>query len=249
MVQYLKRDNKPDLAYVEIDALSAPQDQPTIMFLGGFRSDMEGTKAIFLENLCKEKGLAYLRFDYSGHGISKGKFEEGCIGDWAKDAADILAYCVKGPVVLVGSSMGGWISLLLALAKPDQVKALVGLASAPDFTKIMEKRMSEEQRQALEEDGYFALENDYSDEPYIITKRLIDDGRDQSLLDGDIDIQCPVRLIQGKKDVDVAWETADIIKNAVTHDDVEVILLDDADHRLSSPEELQILKIVLEKLL
>ena len=249
MIQYLSRENKPDLAYVKIEAREENSHEPVIVFLGGFRSDMEGTKAIFLENMCKEKGLGYVRFDYSGHGVSKGAFEEGSIGDWAEDAKAILDHCAQGSVILVGSSMGGWISLLLALSEDEKVQALVGLAAAPDFTKIMEERMNDAQKQALETQGYFALENDYSDEPYVITKKLIDDGRNQCLLEGKIEIECPVRLIQGKKDTDVAWETAEKIKEHITHDNVEVILLDEADHRLSSPEQLQVLQDTIEKLL
>ena len=246
---YLEREKASNLAYVKYNAVEGAADLPTIMFLGGFRSDMEGTKALYLEEKCKERGQNFIRFDYSGHGASEGKFEEGCIGDWAADALDIFDQLTQGPVMLVGSSMGGWISLLIGLKRSKRVHSIIGLAAAPDFTKIMEERMDDEQKALLNSQGYFELPNDYSDDPYIITKRLIDDGRDQCLLNKAIDITVPVRLIQGKKDVDVQWETANKIKDCLVSDDVEVILLDDADHRLSSPDELQCLNETVEALL
>lgn len=249
MVEFLKRDNSPDLAYVSIEKTSSGESLPTIMFLGGFRSDMEGMKAIFLEEKCKERGQAYIRFDYRGHGSSEGKFEEACISDWTQDALDILDRCTSGSVMLVGSSMGGWVSLLLTLKKPERIHSIVGLAAAPDFTKIMEERMSEEQRESLERDSFFELPNDYDDEPYIITKKLIEDGRQNSLLEGDILIDKPVRLIQGMVDADVKWQTANDIKNLIMGNDAEVILLEDADHRLSSSEQLAILDKVIIDLL
>lgn len=244
MIRYLERTNKPNLAYAKYGGSN--KAAPTLMFLGGFRSDMEGTKAIFLENFCKEREIRFVRFDYSGHGVSGGEFTDGCISEWASDAQDILDHCTVGQVMLVGSSMGGWISLLLALKNKARIHSIVGLAAAPDFTKIMEVRMNEQQKALLESQGYFALDNDYSDDPYIITKKLIDDGRSQSLLDSSIDVQCPVRLIQGQKDTDVAWQTAGQIKQSIHHDDVTVILLKDADHRLSSPDQLDILRETIE---
>jgi pimeloyl-ACP methyl ester carboxylesterase len=241
MIAYLKRENKPDLAYQKSDNDESSANSPTIMFLGGFRSDMEGTKAQFLEEKSKELGLAYIRFDYSGHGVSQGDFKDGYISEWADDALAVLDELTEGPVMLIGSSMGGWISLLLALKRPMRIHSIIGLAAAPDFTKIMESKMSEAQRQEMEKNGYFELGNDYSDDPYIITKKLIDDGCEQCLLNGEIDITAPVRLIQGKKDADVDWRTAEKIKAILKGDDVGVILLDEADHRLSSPDELEVL--------
>lgn len=249
MVEYLKRENKPDLAYRVSNVAQNAENQPTVMFLGGFRSDMEGTKAQFLEDKAQELGLSYVRFDYSGHGVSKGDFQDGCIGDWAEDALSILDELTTGKVMLIGSSMGGWISLLLALKRPERIHSIVGLAAAPDFTKIMEEKMSDAQRQELEEKDFFALDNDYSDDPYVITKKLIDDGRNQCLLQGQIDIEVPVRLIQGKKDADVDWHTAERIKNSLSSRDVETIILDEADHRLSAPEELEVLYQTIKSLI
>ena len=241
MVTNLVRENLPNLAYVEFKPEENSKNYPTMLFLGGFLSDMSGTKALFLESKCKEIGQPFIRFDYSGHGISEGKFIDGCIESWTQDALDIIDNLIVGKVMLVGSSMGGWISLLLALNIPDKVHSIIGLAAAPDFTKTMEERMNDSQRSMLKKQGYFELENDYSDDNYIITKKLIEDGRNQFVLDKDINISVPVRLIQGKKDVDVNWHTAEKIKNKITGDNVKLILLDQADHRLSAPKELDIL--------
>lgn len=248
MSEFLKRSSKPDLAYVQTPATQAGAHYPTMIFLGGFRSDMQGTKAMFLEEKCKERGQAYVRFDYRGHGESEGVFEESCIGEWAEDAAEIIDHCTDGSVMLVGSSMGGWISLLLAYQKRIQLHSLIGLAAAPDFTTWMEEAMSDEQQAQLENQGYFDLPNDY-DQPYKITKKLIEDGRQNTLLDKDLEIKAPVRLLQGIKDTDVEWQTAHRIKNAISSDDVEVILLEEADHRLSSADQLEILNQVIENLL
>lgn len=249
MAAYLKRENKPALAYCKKDHFKEDEGAPTIMFLGGFRSDMEGTKATFLEEKAGMLNLPFIRFDYSGHGLSEGRFDEGCIGDWADDALAILDEKTEGPVMLVGSSMGGWISLLLALKRPERIHSIIGLAAAPDFTKIMEERMSEAQSQALKENGFFALGNDYAEDPYIITEKLIQDGREQSLLDKTLDISVPVRFIQGKKDTDVDWRTPEKIKAVIQSQDVDIFLLDEADHRLSAPDELGVLYKTLKELL
>lgn len=246
MPDILVRENAPDLAYVKTQGSN--KDLPAVIFLGGFRSDMEGTKAIFLEELCKKNSQTYVRFDYRGHGQSQGVFEEACISDWAQDARDVIEHCTSGPVILVGSSMGGWISLLIAI-KLKRVEGLIGLAAAPDFTLWMEEKMDEDQKFSLKEKGYFELPNDYDPAPYIITKTLIEDGRKNKLLDSEVNIDAPVRLIQGMKDADVEWQTAHRIKNAINGENVEVILLENADHRLSAPEELKILENTLNDML
>lgn len=235
---FLERPDRPPLAYVRTNGRT---DLPTVIFLGGFRSDMQGTKATFLEERCKARAQSYIRFDYSGHGESGGEFEDGTITGWADDAADIIQSLTEGPLVLVGSSMGGWISLLLALRYPSKVIGLVGLAAAPDFTREMAADIDDDQRRMLEEKGYFELENDYSDEPYIITRKLVEDGNSNLLLDKDIVLDIPVRIIQGMKDADVEWQTAHRIKNAITGEDVEVCLIEDGDHRLSGEKELELI--------
>ncbi|MDJ0824728.1 MAG: alpha/beta hydrolase, partial [Rhodobacter sp.] len=181
---------------------------PTVVFLGGFRSDMEGTKALHLESWARERGRAFLRLDYSGHGASSGDFLDGCIGDWAEDAYQTVSAVTEGPVLLVGSSMGGWIALLLA-KRLARVAGLVGIASAPDFTEVsMWDGFDDAQRAELAETGQVALPSDYSDEPYIITKRLIEDGRNQLVLRSPLDLPYPVRFLQGTADADVELSVA-----------------------------------------
>ena len=173
--------------------------EPGVVFLGGFRSDMTGTKAQFLEDWARARGRAFLRFDYSGHGVSSGDFLEGAIGDWAEDAIAAIDALTEGPQLLVGSSMGGWIAMRVALALPDRVAGLVGIAAAPDFTEDgMWSEFTEAQRAELMQTGQLALPSDYSDEPYIITRRLIEDGRDHLVLRDPLSLPFPVRLLQGK---------------------------------------------------
>jgi len=246
MIDYFKRDNAPDLAYC-LTRSDVEGAQPPIVFLGGFRSDMEGTKAIYLEEYCKSVGRDYLRFDYSGHGQSGGEFEELCLSDWANDAKDIIGQHFDVPVLLIGSSMGGWISLILAEKYPDMIAGLVGLAAAPDFTKWMEDKITDQQRQDLLNNGRFDLPNDYGD-PYVISKKLIEDGRELSLLHKALSVGFPISLIQGKQDADVPWETAEKIKQVFQNPDVQITYIEKADHRLSAPEELAILKKTIEEL-
>ena len=159
-VQYLQREGKPDLAYIYTPPASAGATLPLVMFLGGYRSDMQGTKAEYLEQQCKARGQAYVRFDYSGHGQSQGEFDDGTIGSWLGDATDILDHVASGPVVLVGSSMGGWIALLLAQKRAAMMHALIGIAAAPDFTEDIYCRLNGAQRQELEENGVAYVPND-----------------------------------------------------------------------------------------
>jgi len=236
--EFLNRSGLPSIAYVKSEG---DPDKPAVMFLGGFRSDMQGTKATFLEKTCRDRRQSFVRFDYSGHGQSEGNFKDGTISSWAQDALDILDHKTSGPVILVGSSMGGWIALLIALKRKKRVHGLAGLAAAPDFTKVIESRMSDKQKEAICRQGYFDLDNEYSPEPYPITGKLLQDGRQNALLNDDIDINIPVRLIQGKKDTDVAWQTAEQIKNAIVGTDVEVSLLEDSCHRLSGEMELKLI--------
>ena len=215
---------------------STPGKAPAVVFLGGFRSDMEGTKALHLEAWARAQGRAFLRFDYSGHGQSSGDFLEGCIGDWAEDAAEAVTRLTEGPVVLVGSSMGGWISLLLARKLQNKICGIVGIASAPDFTEdSMWNGFSDAQRQTLQSAGQVALPSDYSDEPYIITRRLIEDGRQNLVLRTPLPLSCPARFLQGTADADVEVSVALRLLDHVTGDDVRLTLVKDADHRFSTP--------------
>lgn len=207
---------------------------PAVVFLGGFRSDMGGTKALWLDDWARGRGRAFVRFDYSGHGQSGGKFEEGSIGDWTEDAAAVLSL-VNGKAVLVGSSMGGWIALLLARAFPDRVAGLVTIAAAPDFTEdLMWDRFDPDARERLLRDGQIAQPSAYG-EPDIITRRLIEDGRRQLVLRSPLTFSFPVRMLQGTADTDVPPAAALRLLDHVTAQDVRLTLVKDADHRFSTP--------------
>ena len=215
---------------------------PGVMFLGGFMSDMTGTKATHLQEHCVRQGLGYTRFDYSGHGQSSGKFVDGTIGQWARDAIAVLDEITTGPQVLVGSSMGGWIMLLVALARPECVAGLVGIAAAPDFTEdLMWAQFSEDQQKSIMEDGALVEPTEYGDDPYTITRDLIEDGRKQLLLREPLNITCPVHLVQGMQDPDVPWQTAIRLTDALVTKDVRVDLIKTGDHRLSEPDQLDVI--------
>lgn len=223
---------------------------PGVVFLTGFKSDMEGGKALILEEMCKQQGRAFLRFDYQGHGESSGDFLDGTIGRWADDAVFALDKLTEGPQVLVGSSMGGWIMLLAALQRKDRIAGLVGTAAAPDFTEdLMWDTFSEAQKKEMAETGRIEIPNCYDDDPYYITQRLIEDGRNNLLLRAPLSLTCPVRLIQGMQDEDVPWQTAHRIVDALVSNDVELTLVKDGDHRLSEDHHLDRLCRIVAKLL
>ncbi len=239
---------RPDGATIAYNSLVGKS--PGVVFLGGFMSDMCGSKALALELHCQERGQAFLRFDYSGHGQSSGAFRDGTISQWANDALYAIEHLTQGPQILVGSSMGGWIMLLAALHLKERVCGLIGLAAAPDFTEdLIARELSDAQRQAMAHDGFVLVACDYDDEPYTITQDLIDDGRQNLLLGADIPLNLPVRLIQGLKDNDVPWATALKIQEKLTSTDVEVTLVKDGDHRLSEPGDLERLTTILDTLL
>ncbi|MDK9722381.1 MAG: alpha/beta hydrolase [Rhodospirillales bacterium] len=231
----LTRGNGATIAYHRLSGKG-----PGVIFMTGFMSDMTGGKALALEEMCRARGQAYLRFDYRGHGASSNAFKEGCIGDWADDALDVLDRLTQGPQLLVGSSMGGWIMLLTALARPERVAGLVGIAPAPDFTEnLIWRELTERQRRVMAEQGFVEIPSDYGDQPYVITQRLIEDGRKHLLLDkGKLPLAMPVRIIQGMDDKDVPWQTALDIQKAVESRDVEVTFVKSGGHRLSEPEDL-----------
>ena len=223
--------------------------RPTVVFLPGFHSDMTGDKATALAGFCAGREQAMLRFDYSGHGASGGRFEDGTIGRWTDDALAVIDQQSEGPLILVGSSMGGWIALLVALARTDRIAALVGIAAAPDFTEaLMWSAMSFEQRAALMRDGVIHRPSQYG-EPTPITRALIEDGRTRRLLNAPIALDCPVRLLHGQDDPDVPWEMALRIAETVTSEDIQVTLVKDGDHRLSRPQDLALLRRTLAPLL
>ncbi len=221
---------------------------PAVVFLGGFKSDMGGTKAVHLEDWARASGRAFLRFDYSGHGESSEAFTDGCIGDWCADAQAALGL-LGGKVVLVGSSMGGWISLLLARAMPERIAGLVTIAAAPDFTEdSMWAGFSDAQKATLESDGQVALPSDYG-EPYIITKRLIEEGRNQLVLREPLPLPFPVRFLQGTADADVEMSVALRLLDHATGPDMRLTLVDGADHRFSDPTCLALIETAVEDVL
>ena len=225
----LYRDGDNSLAYHKSSGIS-----PGVVFLSGYQSAMSGAKAVALESACKAQSRAYVRFDYSGHGESDGDFEDCVVSDWLADAVAVLDQCTNGPQVLVGSSMGGWIALLTALARPDRVAGLVGIAPAPDFTEdLIWQRASPEIRATLERDGVYFEPTEYDDAPYPITMKLIEDGRNHLLLERPIPSHCPVRLFHGMRDASVPWTIAARLSDALLTDDVRIFLVKDGDHRLS----------------
>ena len=214
---------------------------PTIVFLPGLRSDMRGAKALALREAAAAWGVAMLRLDYAGHGASDGRFEDGCIGDWAADALAVIEATTAGRLILVGSSMGGWIGLLLARRLSHRVAGFVGIAAAPDFTETMIRpALTAAQRQALERDGRFEVPNAYGDK-LSITRRLIEDGARNLVLGTSIPLACPVRLLQGQQDTDVPWQTALTLAERIESPDVQVVLIKDGDHRLSREADLALL--------
>lgn len=222
---------------------------PGVVFLGGFKSDMQGTKALHLEAWARQSRRAFLRFDYSGHGESGGRFEDGCVGDWAEDARAMIEALTDGPQVLVGSSMGGWIALLLARSMPQRVAGLVTIAAAPDFTEQgFWAGLDPAQREILMRDGRIETPSDYSDEPYVITRHLIEDGRKRLVLNQPLPLPFPVRLLQGTADADVPVDWALRLLDHASGPDIRLVLVKDADHRFSTPECLDLVTASIEGL-
>ena len=222
---------------------------PGVVWLGGFRSDMTGTKAEALDTWAAEKGHAYLRFDYLGHGRSSGEFRKGTIGRWRDDALAVLEELTNGPQILVGSSMGGWIALLLARQRPERVKALLLIAPAPDFTEdLLWTALSPEAQRQIMSEGEWLQPWGYGLETCPITRGLIEDGRANLLLRSTIGVDCPVRILQGMNDPDVPWQHAVRIVERLPNNPV-LTLVKDGDHRLSTPEDLKRMTATLDMLL
>ena len=241
---FLKTTANRSLAYHKTEGTG-----PGVVFLGGFVSDMEGTKAIYLEDWAKQNGRSYLRFDYSGHGQSSEDFRDGSIGDWADDASEVISDLTEGPQILVGSSMGGWISLLMAKRIPKRIAGLVGIAAAPDFTEdSMWAWMDEAQKKALETKGFVELPSDYSDEPYVITRKLIENGRTQLVLRDPLELPFPVRLLHGTADEDVAMSVPLKIIEHATGPDIQLTFVQGVDHRFSGPRELSMITTAIEEI-
>ena len=231
MADFLTTEAGRRLAYNRTEGKS-----PTVVFLGGLVSDMEGTKALHLEGWAKARGQAFLRFDYSGHGQSSGRYEEGCIGEWAEDAEAAISALTEGPLILVGSSMGGWIALLMARRMPERIAGIVGIAAAPDFTEDgLYGSFTDEQKAELARAGKVMLPSDYG-EPYAITRKLIEDGRAHLVLRAPLDLPFPSRFLQGTADTDVPQDVALRLLAHAEGPDIRLTLVKGADHRFSTPE-------------
>ena len=234
---YLTTPQNRQIAYHKTDGAA-----PTVVFLGGLKSDMEGTKALHLEAWAQARGQAFLRFDYSGHGQSSGTFEDSAIGDWAEDTAAAIGALTDGKVVLIGSSMGGWQSLLYARAHSDRIAGLVTIAAAPDFTEDgYWANFSHDERATLMSEGQIAMPSDYM-EPYIITRRLIEDGRENLVLRAPLPLPFPVRCLQGTADTAVSTKTAVRLLEHAESPDMRLTLVKDADHRFSDDTCLRLIE-------
>ncbi len=229
---------------------ATPGKTPGVVFCGGFKSDMTGTKAVALEAACRAAGRAYLRFDYFAHGESAGDFLEATVGRWKADTLQVIDEVAPGPLVVVGSSMGGWMMLLAALARPHRVKGLVGIAPAPDFTQaLLWPGLPPEARTTLETTGVWRRPSAYSEQPYEITMKLIEEGRNHLVLDRIAALDCPVRLLHGMRDPDVPWEhSLRLIAALKPGADATLTLVKEGDHRLSTPADIERLAATVETL-
>ncbi len=234
----LQREDGASIAYEH-----SPGKGPGVVFLCGFKSDMTGDKALALEGFCRRRGQAYLRFDYTGHGASSGAFTDGTIGAWTEDAIFVLDELTEGWQILVGSSMGGWLMVLAALARPERIAGLLGISSAPDFTEeLIWNGVGAEMRERLHSDGVIHQVTDYGEEPTPITKALIEDGRRHLVLEEPIGLTCPVRLLHGMADAGVPWRLSVTLAEKLVAEDVIVTLIQDAEHRLSRAGDIERIK-------
>jgi pimeloyl-ACP methyl ester carboxylesterase len=242
--RYLDAGGGRRLAYHHL-----PGKLPGVLFCGGYTSDMTGTKALALEAFCRARGRAFVRFDYSGHGASSGAFADSTIGGWRDDALAIVDRVTRGPLLVAGSSMGGWIMLLAALARPKRVAGLIGIAAAPDFTEdLLLPEATPQQRRDLAAQGYWMQPSAYGGAPYPVTRRLIDEARAHLVLRGPIPIGCPVHLLHGQRDPDVPWRTALRLAERLQSEDVTVELIKAGDHRLSTPRDIARITAALQRI-
>ena len=227
--------NGRTLAYVNLPS-SGDDNRPSLIFLCGFHSSMEGIKALAFEDYCRSRGLSFTRFDYSGHGSSSGDFEAGCIGDWLVDTLAIFDHLMSPPCIVLGSSMGAWIGLLLARLRKPMISGFVGISSAPDFTeRQIRMALSSRQQEELQRFGRTSFPSCYEDGlPYPITSRLIDDGVRHRVMGNTIPLDCPVRLVHGTADQEIPWQTAVELARYIASDDLTITLIKDGDHRLST---------------
>ena len=224
-----------------------PGDDPPIMFLPGFNSNMLGTKAQCLAGYAKAQGRAFIGFDYSGHGQSSGEFADGTIGLWLDDTLAVLDHLVVEPVILIGSSMGGWLMLHAAMQRPAKIAALIGVASAPDFPIRMQERLTTSQYDSLRQNGHTALPSSYGDD-LVITQKFLDEARNHFLLQQPIPIHCPCHLLHGQEDPDVDWTTSMALASQLATPHVTIELIKDGDHRLSRESDLRRMIAAVERL-
>lgn len=225
-------------------------DGPNIIFLPGHGSDMEGSKALFLEKWAQTHGQAFLRFDYRGHGHSSGSMDNTNISDWTDDVITVIDELSEGPQVLVGSSLGGWLMLNAALLRPERIVGLVGIAAAPDFTEdLIWAKLTEDQRRQMQSEGKIVLPNPYADENVVYPYHLVENGRDHLRLRDDLNIYQPIRLLHGMQDCEVPWQTAIRIAECATSSDVRIHFIKDAGHRFSEPPHLTLLTRVVSALI
>ena len=225
---------------------------PGVVWLGGYRSDMQGTKAQAIDAWCERKGVAFLRHDYSGHGASGGDFRDGTISRGLEESVAVFSKYARGPQVVVGSSMGGWIALRMAQElekRGKRLHAVLLIAPAPDFTeRLMWPRLSEKQQTAILRDGVLEEPSQYSPDPDIYTRALFEDGRRNLVLAGEVVTHCPVHILQGRLDPDVPWTHAMALANQLIHESVSMTLVPDGDHRLSRPQDIELMLNALERL-
>jgi len=244
MTEFLTTPEGRRLAYTR-----TPGARPGVVFLHGLKSDMEGTKAVALEAWAVAQGHAFLRFDCSGHGKSDGTFEEGAIGDWFEDARAAITQLTEGPQIVVGSSMGGWLALLLAREIPERIAGLVTIAAAPDFTEDgYWASFDEAARNALETQGYVDVPSEYG-APYRITRRLIEEGRNRLVLRAPLSLPFPVRMLQGTADTAVPYDWAVRLLAHAEGVDIRLTLVKGADHRFSEPAELRLIEAAVAEVL
>ncbi len=242
----LKRPDGQTIAYLKTAGAATG---PGVVWLSGFKSDMSGTKAMALNAWARDRGRTYTRFDYFGHGTSSGDFRDGTVTRWLADSLAVIDEVTEGPQVLVGSSMGGWIATLAALARPERVAGLMLIAPAADFTEeLMWKAMPDDIRREIMKRGVWHRPSAYEPNPYPITRGLIEDGRKHLILSGRIGVTCPVRVLQGMADPDVPWRHAMRLVEQIESSDVIVELIKDGDHRLSRPSNIARLGAMLDEL-
>ncbi len=231
--------------YITYEKIKGKAKYPTIIFLGGFRSDMTGTKATHIRDFCQKNCYSFIRFDYFGHGMSSGDFKNGTISIWRDNVLSVIDHLTEKSekIILIGSSLGGWLMLLCALQRKQKIHSLIGLASAPDFTEnLIFNLLSPLQKNDLLIKGFIDLKSDYDEKPYYISKNLINDGRNNLVLtNSKIDISCPVYLICGKLDKDVPASISQEIYDKLTSSKKSLIIIDDADHRIARPQDLELI--------